>query len=68
MTTTSKPARRDGREHASRASQRLMTHQWTTADTEAARFVSGCIAAGALLGLLSAGATEPAGRPSRPGR
>ena len=43
------------RERASRASRRAMTQNWTAADTEAARFVSGCIAAGALLGLVTAG-------------
>jgi hypothetical protein len=35
--------------------RRVTTHTWTAADTEAAEFVSGCIAAGALLGLLAAG-------------
>jgi len=44
-----------GLAQASRAARRVMTHRWTAADTQAARFVSGCIAAGALLGLVAAG-------------
>ena len=43
-----------GRERAGRVLHRVMTHRWTAAETEAARFVSGCIAAGALLGLVTA--------------
>lgn len=55
MTTTWTGCVATCRERVSCASQRLRTHDWTAADSEAARFVSGCIAAGALLGLVSAG-------------